>query len=246
LEVFKRYHNAEFRQEFDQILVDLESYLVRRAICELTTKNYNDLVVRLIKQLRTTDDFSSQPIRNFLLGQTADTGRWPDDDEFRKNWMSMPFYKAIKRSKCRMILEALELASYHGKTEKVEVERKLTIEHLMPVSWEKHWPIVMDNPADSEYPDLVESQLAPDRRNEAIHRIGNLTLLTRELNPSVSNGPWLKKRDEILKHSALNLNRPFQGVQTWDEAAIEKRSAALFDVAKKIWPRATAAEAAVV
>ena len=47
LEVFKRYRNAEYRQEFDQILLDLESYLVRRAICELTTKNYNDLVVRL-------------------------------------------------------------------------------------------------------------------------------------------------------------------------------------------------------
>ena len=56
----------------------------------------------------------------------------------------MPLYKAIKRSKARMITEALELASYTGKTEKVEVERKLTIEHLMPVSWERHWPIVMN------------------------------------------------------------------------------------------------------
>lgn len=239
LEVFKRYRNPEYRQEFDQVLLDLESYLVRRAICELTTKNYNDLVVRMIKQLRATDDFSSQPIRNFLMGQTADTGRWPDDDEFRKSWMSMPFYKAIKRSKGRMILEALEIASYHGKTEKVEVERKLTIEHLMPVSWEKHWPIVM-NAAESQQVDG-----AADRRNEAIHRIGNLTLLTKELNPSVSNGPWLKKRDEILKHSALNLNRPFQNISTWDEAAIEQRSAALFEIVKKIWPRVTVAEVAV-
>ena len=78
-----------------------------------------------------------------------------------------------------------------------------------------------------------------------IHRIGNLTLLTKELNPSVSNGPWLKKRDEILKHSALNLNRPFQNVSTWNESAIEQRSAALFGIAKKIWPRVTAAEVAV-
>jgi len=193
----------------------------------------------MIKQLRATDDFSSQPIRNFLMGQTADTGRWPDDDEFRKSWMSMPFYKAIKRSKGRMILEALEIASYQRKTEKVEVERKLTIEHLMPVSWEKHWPIVM-NATESQQVDG-----AADRRNEAIHRIGNLTLLTKELNPTVSNGPWLKKRDEILKHSALNLNRPFQNISTWDEAAIEQRSAALFEIAKKIWPRVTVAEVAV-
>ena len=137
-----------------------------------------------------------------------------------------------------MILEALELASYTGKTEKVEVERKLTIEHLMPVSWERHWPIVMNGDTGQN----VDG--AADRRNEAIHRIGNLTLLTKELNPSISNGAWLKKRDEILKHSALNLNRTFQNVQVWDEEAIEKRSDALFEVAKTIWPRAMSTSAA--
>ena len=97
-----------------------------------------------------------------------------------------------------MILEALELATYHRKTEKVEVERKLTIEHLMPVSWERHWPIVIDSAASNSIDGAAEL------RNETVHRIGNLTLLTKELNPAVSNGPWLRKRDEILKHSALN------------------------------------------
>ena len=139
-----------------------------------------------------------------------------------------------------MILEALELASYSGKTEKVQIERRLTIEHMMPVSWEKHWPIIVENSAIQDFDKLA------DKRNEFIHRIGNLTLLTKELNPSVSNGPWLKKRDEILKHSALNLNRPFQNVPTWNEECIEKRSDALFDVAKKIWPRAAQTAAAVM
>jgi uncharacterized protein with ParB-like and HNH nuclease domain len=232
LEVFKRFRNTEQRPEFEAILLDLESFLVRRTVCELTTKNYNELVVRLIKQLRGTNDFSSSAIRAFLQDQTADTSRWPADDEFRNAWMGIRFYKSLKRSKARMILEALELASYTGKTEKIQVERKLTIEHLMPISWEKHWPIIIDN---TEVEDVDN---AGDKRNAFIHRIGNLTLLTRELNPSVSNGPWLKKRDEILKHSALNLNRPFQDVKTWNEDYIEKRSAALFDLAKKIWPRA--------
>jgi uncharacterized protein with ParB-like and HNH nuclease domain len=239
LEVFKRYRNPEHRQDFDQILTDLESYLVRRTVCGLTTKNYNDLVVRLIRALRAADDFSSQPIRAFLMEQTADSSRWPEDEEFRKSWITVPFYKAIKRSKTRMILEALELASYTGKTERVELERKLTIEHLMLVAWERHWPIVMNGGT------IVDVDGAAERRNEAIHRIGNLTLLTKELNPSVSNGAWLRKRDEILKHSALNLNRPFQDVQAWDEDGIEKRSGRLFEIAKKIWPRAASASATV-
>jgi uncharacterized protein with ParB-like and HNH nuclease domain len=235
LEVFKRFRNTEYRNEFEHILGDLESFLVRRTICELTTKNYNELVVRLIKQLRAVDDFSSPAIRNFLLEQTADTSRWPDDEEFRSSWINISFYKSLKRSKGRMILEALELASYNGKTEKVQVERKLTIEHLMPVAWERNWPIVMEQAT----PDDIDK--AGSRRNEVIHRIGNLTLLTKELNPAVSNGAWLRKRDEILKHSALNLNRPFQAVQVWNEDGIDKRSAELFEVAKKIWPRAQAA-----
>jgi hypothetical protein len=39
-------------------------------------------------------------------------------------------------------------------------------------------------------------------RESVLHVIGNLTLLTEKLNPSVSNGPWSKKRPAILEHSA--------------------------------------------
>jgi uncharacterized protein with ParB-like and HNH nuclease domain len=238
LEVFKRYCNTEHRQEFEQILTDIESYLVRRTVCELTTKNYNELIVRLIKHLRSAESFSSASIRSFLLEQDSDTSRWPDDEEFRTCWMSIGFYKSLKRAKGRMMFEALELASYDGgKTEKVQMERKLTIEHLMPVSWEKHWPIIMEQGT----PELIEQ--AGEHRNQLIHHVGNLTLLTKELNPAVSNGPWLKKRDEMLKHTILNLNRPFLDVQVWNEDGIEKRSAALFEKAKKIWPRTAGAAA---
>lgn len=238
LEVFKRYRSTEHRQEFEQILNDIESYLVRRTVCELTIKNYNDLIARLIKHLRTLEDFSSVAIRTFLLDQDSDTSRWPDDEEFRTSWMNIGFYKSLKRSKGRMILEALEMESYGGgKTEKVQVERKLTIEHLMPVSWEKHWPMVMEQSTT----ELIDK--GTERRNQLIHRVGNLTLLTKELNPAVSNGPWLKKRDEMLKHTILNLNRPFLDVQVWNENSIEKRSATLFEMAKKIWPRTVQASA---
>jgi len=67
-----------------------------------------------------------------------------------------------------------------------------------------------------------------------LHTIGNLTLLTKELNPSVSNGPWERKRKEILKHSALNLNRTLPEV--WDEEKIQRRAQDLFELAVKIWP----------
>jgi hypothetical protein len=50
-----------------------------------------------------------------------------------------------------------------------------------------------------------EAAQKAERRESLLHTVGNLTLLTQELNPSVSNGPWDRKLESILKHSVLNL-----------------------------------------
>jgi len=227
LEVVKRYNTQDTKDELIQIIEYLESFLVRRVVCGLTPKNYNKLFVELIKELKKNDNFSASAIRQFLLNQTSDIGRWPNDEEFKKSWLEIQFYKQLTRARGRMILEALETALYTGKTEEIHIERKLTIEHLLPKEWEPHWPLQCVN-------DIIEANKMKERRNQLLHTIGNLTLLTKELNPSVSNGPWERKRKEILKHSALNLNRTLPEV--WDEEKIQRRAQDLFELAVKIWP----------
>ena len=37
----------------------------------------------------------------------------------------------------------VEAALHTGKTEKVKIEKKLTLEHLLPRDWEAHWPLVV-------------------------------------------------------------------------------------------------------
>jgi hypothetical protein len=127
-----------------------------------------------------------------------------------------------------MILEALEAALHTSKTEVRSVPRKLTIEHLMPREWEKHWPIIVSAESEGSQEDRAEL------RKALIETIGNLSLLTKSLNPSVSNGAWSKKRPEILKHSALNLNRSLP--ESWSEESILARTQSLLSVALKIWP----------
>lgn len=237
LEVFKRHGTAEKRTGLQQILSDLESFLVRRAVCGLTPKNYNRFFAQLIMRLRAeNDDFSPQAVRSHLLKETADTQRWPDDREFKLAWLGIDFYKRLKKATQRMILEAIESALYTEKTEKIQVKRKLTLEHLLPREWEEHWPLVIKE----ETSEAREQALK--RRTESIHKIGNLTLLTKSLNPSVSNGSWLKKRQAILKHSALNLNRVFQDIEVWNEDAIDRRSMELFQVASSTWPHPGASQ----
>lgn len=225
LEVVKRHNNAEGRGELKQIMTDLESFLVRRVVCELTPKSYNKFFVDFLKELGKDNVFSASAVRTFLLSQESDISRWPTDAEFKKAWMGVQFYRRIKK-KSRMILEALEAALHTGKTEKILIEKKLTIEHLLPQEWERHWPLGASDPEDAES--------KTEYRESLVHRIGNLSLLTKELNPSVSNGPWERKLKEILKHSALNLNRTLP--ETWDEAKIVARSEELYKVALAVWP----------
>jgi hypothetical protein len=226
LEAIKQFGSVGSRRELLQILDDFESFFVRRAVCELTTKGYNKLMVELLKDLDKAGGISAAGIRAFLQRQETEVGRWPTDDQFKKAWLELDFYKRLKRSRARMILEALEAALHTGKTEKIQLEKKLTIEHLLPKDWEDHWPL-------PEGDDDTERKAR--QRNEFVHRVGNLSLLTKQLNPSVSNGAWERKRREILRHSALNLNRALPDV--WNEEAIIRRSHELCDVALKVWPR---------
>lgn len=230
LEVFKTHSNNASHDELHQILNDLESFLVRRAVCELTAKNYNRFFADIIRDLRDQGSFSAAAIRQMLLSQKAESSIWPDDNAFKTSWMGLRFYKRMKKTKTRMILEAINEAIKSSKTEKVKIEHGLTIEHLLPQDWKKHWPLEVDEKDARLWDKAIE------QRELVLHRIGNLTLLTKALNPSVSHGPWLKKREQILKYSALNLNRGFQDHDDWNEKKIEERSKELFNYAVKIWP----------
>jgi Protein of unknown function DUF262/Protein of unknown function (DUF1524) len=214
-------------QEITTVLTDLESFLIRRMVCGLTTKGYNNLVRSLIQRLRDTDRFSANAIREFLLNQEAESTRWPTDEQFRAAWVGRPIYDLLTRGRVRIVLEALELALHTGKSERVKIESKLTIEHVMPQQWAEHWPLPKD----------VVSQEAKDHRNRLIHTFGNLTLVTGKLNPSMSNSAWGTKKKALSEHGAFSLNRKLCGVDTWDEAAIEQRADELFDVAKILWPK---------
>lgn len=204
---------------------DLDSYLVRRTVCRLTTKNYNRLFLELLKELKAKDD--PAVVTDFLLRQDADSGYWPRDHDIRYVFRSQPLYKHLTRARLRLVLTELEATLYSGKTERIVHDGELTIEHLLPQSWEAHWPL----PDDAGHGSVEAHQ----RREALVHTLGNLTLLTGKLNPAVSNGPWERKRAEILKHSALSLNRSLP--ERWDEDTIMARADHLAEAFCRRWQR---------
>lgn len=220
---------GSLEEDDEQLLAVLgvtESFLVRRMVCRLTTRGYARLFVEAVTALRNLDGAPLDRVCTYFTESEADARRWPDDAEFRNAWTSSPLYRRLSQSRVRMMLEALERKMRTKKSEEISFGNDLPIEHLLPQSWQAHYPL----------PDDLPEAEALARRQELLHSMGNLTLLTQSLNSSVSNGPWEEKKREILKHSALALNRELGEEDCWDENAIEERSRALFEDARKVWP----------
>ena len=134
-----------------------------------------------------------------------------------------------------MILQAIEehYQCADGKSEPIvhfDFE-KLQIEHILPQTWQKNWP--------------VEGEDAVRLRDSKVNAVGNLTLVSEKLNPTLSNAPWLDpalgkkgKRSALNDHSMLRLNAKLvTGYPAhWDETCIDERAERLFEAARRIWP----------
>ncbi len=218
--------NGTGRAEILKVLGDVESFLVRRMICQLNTRGYNRLFTELLKRLGNGVGPVSERVREYLLSSDADSVRWPKDDEFKTAWMTSPLFRALAQKRVRLVLAAIEQRLRTGKTESMPLTGKLTIEHILPQDWQKHWPLQARQEG-------AEDPL--ERRERLIHSLANLTLLTGSLNPSVSNGPWESKRQQIKEHSLLRLNNDLCKHEVWNEDCIEDRGRQLFDLARAIW-----------
>lgn len=213
--------------EFRKMIVYLESYLVRRMLCQLSPRDHAHTFSQLVAALRQRKSFTAATVAELLGLLEGDGAVWPDDMMLWRAWSETPYYKHTLRKRLRMVLEALDLAMMDARSERIHIGEQLSIEHLMPNAWQAHWPLPES--------DDIEGAIA--RRDALIDTVGNLTLLTQKLNTSVSHGAWPTKKRAILRHSALSMNRALEDAELWDEDAIVARTRRLFDYLVAVWPR---------
>lgn len=217
--------------ELEKSLELIESWLIRRMLVRVTAKSYNKIIPEIIAKVRHDRGNASSLLEKFFTTQQATTSYWPDNDEVRKELENLEFYRKISRSRARMIFESLEDhvrgwavgASKSG----MRIKRSsYTIEHLMPQAWHKNWP--------------ATSGVTELERDSLVQTLGNLTLLTKKLNISVSNGPWLGedgKSEALTQHDVLLLNKKVQeaGARGWNEELIRARTKELIEMIIAIW-----------
>lgn len=216
-------------------LAAVESWLMRRALLRLPTNDLGRTVSLLVDHLNSGDPtLAGQRTEEFLGRQRRRGTYWPGDDQLRREIPSMPAYRRYPRSLLRMFLETVEDAERGFGREQVtrsgmRIPRNtMAIEHLLPQRWRANW--------------AVDGGLAAEiRRDEHLHRLGNLTLLTTSLNSTVSNAPWhgaSGKRAALHKHDVILLNRRIRDeAQTaWAEDDIDDRTQRMLESLISVWP----------
>ena len=216
LQVYDDYeHRLLSRDDFISVLRLVESYVFRRAVCGIPTNSLNKTFTSLASEIDKANYLQSARAA-FLLKDSYK--RFPDDEEFRREFVVKDFYNFRSRN---YLLRKLE---NYDRKERVEVEG-FTIEHVMPQN----------------------ENLSPEWRQELgaewehvhskyLHTIGNLTLTG--YNPELSDRPFREKRDMKdggFADSPLRLNRGLAKLEHWNEEEMSKRAQALADLAIKVW-----------
>ena len=209
----------------------LESFLVRRLIVGHQARSYDqvgfDIMDSIHKEVSDPERLVNA-IRNRFLGYIRRGNRWPNDQDVHRAVLhrNMPSYAQ------RIVLEAIEAEIVPNDAAYQQVPTNLEVEHLMPQGWHNNnhdWPMRSDD-------DITE---AVALRDDLIHTLGNLTLITGGLNKSLSNRSWQHKRGLIEKSDNLFVNKRLlsDASGTWDERKIVSRGTWMAGIVCEIWPR---------
>lgn len=242
--------SASAGAEKTEMYTDLVSYLVRRAVCGLTSKNYNNVFQALLKQLYS-EGIKPTTLRTLLQASTGDVSRWPDDAEFRNACLTAPLYPGrLDSAKMKGMLAELERGlrqASHPEEAFVGGLDSLDVDHILPQSWYSYWPLSDGSSATweeaSEVGVLARSGLPLNDRQQMIaaresayRNLGNLTLLNLTVNRQAQHYDFKQKRDLLIANTNLRLNVPLVSRSDWDEASIAERGRLLTDVALVLWP----------
>jgi uncharacterized protein with ParB-like and HNH nuclease domain len=212
------------------------SFVVRRLICGLTAKNYNNIFLRIVSGLRELG-VSLANVETTFLSLDGPSARFPTDSEFREAIVNRRQYGMMQQKRLRHILAELERAARDKFDESMQLRDDLTIEHVLPESWLEHWPLPDGTlvPADFRT-GMSELQLNIIAEREALkNTLGNLTLLTSAGNPSLGNQSFGVKR-KVFGTALLKLSHEIAKEPEWDATQIRARAAGLAQLAISIWP----------
>jgi hypothetical protein len=233
LYILKKYDNNF--QTRDKELKKMETYIIRVTVAKANSlsKNYNRDCYSAInggftfdKALQRTDINDNMVISGL--------------ENIKSNYIA------------HMILFMIELKRRkNNKADKQSLADNFSLEHIMPQKYQANWDVdmlpVYDR--DGKQVDIkVDKEKAIQIRENAIYSIGNMTLLNRALNSSISNSDFKTKVEgrgrlhgykicsDLLITREDILNNVYDKKIPWDELQIYKREKELVSDFESMWP----------
>ncbi|MBQ4650538.1 MAG: DUF262 domain-containing protein [Firmicutes bacterium] len=215
--------NIDDAKQLSEICRVLESYVMRRLVVHVSTKNYNNMFTSFIKnQVIDKDELLAR------LNNANDTTTYiPDDSELQKGFMDSKLVNLQSKgiiylieSKIRPLHSAVTLLGFNN----------YSLEHLMPKKWRNNWT-------------LCATEEEAKKRDSLLLTLGNLAIIPQALNASIRDASWTVKKigngsnkpGLDLCAAGLTTMSTVLDKSTWDENEIIKRSEWLYEQAKTIW-----------
>lgn len=221
LYVYRDYNDGKGvlpKEEFIKVLELIQSFTFRRFLCDLPTNALNKIFATLHNEINPKKYLKSIEIS---LASKQGKHRFPVDSEI-KNALTIKDMYNIKPNNRMYFFERLENFGYKIKKQ-IEGNSQISIEHIFPQNPSQQWK--------KELGDELEEMQA------LLHTMANLTLSA--FNPSLSNLPFLKKRDmpeKGYRESTLRLDKFLAKIDRWDIRALSRRRKELITRCLKIWP----------
>lgn len=196
-------------EEMKECLDILQSFLLRRAVCNVKNNALDGAFTRLLQ------NWPQKNVASYIAQGLSDgirNLRWPKDDEFVNCFINDGQYG---RNATLHVL--WKINDWFAHKEAVE-DAGITIEHILPQTLDASWKEYLGDDADA-----AENWL---------DAFGNLTLTG--YNPELGNLPFDDKK-KIYANSHFALTHQLTDFKKWNIESIQTRGRAMAEVAQSIW-----------
>jgi len=200
------------RAGFPALLETLVNFTFRyTTICNLSPSALLPVLIAAAQHIRAAGAVDARDIFARFLSPL-----YPDDSQFHSAFSR----RAIRyNGLARYILNKLN-DHIMGTDGAAEGKPMTDLEHILPKRFQRNW--------------TVERKDFPGGPEKYVHRLGNMTLLTTNLNRELGNQPYETKR-QAFAGEALELTRRIAEEPRWTADAIGRRQNWMAGLAIKIW-----------
>ena len=196
--------------KFCKLIKSVESVSVRYNIigsrqANIQDKIYNNIAIKV----------HNNELSNINSINNALKSSYPSDEDFKEDFRVKSMRTLQSPKKARYLLSEIEVAIDPNSAIDSSL---LTLEHILPESPDGEW---IDSFGKDDY-------------NEHIDRLGNMTLVSKELNQELNRKNFNEKK-KILKVSKQKITEKIQEYETWNSETVNDRQNWMATYAVQKW-----------